>query len=113
MRSTAWRLDRAAGARHAHPGVRISVSAGAEGPRARSRGSRPRGHARGMGRGAHVILGASAKGKELEALIFDCDGVILESEHLHREYVFTHFSCCTEIVTATDSMWCASVKGLQ
>lgn len=29
-----------------------------------------------------VIVSASAS---LEALIFDCDGVILESEHLHRQ----------------------------
>lgn len=33
--------------------------------------------------------------RSLEALIFDCDGVILESEHLHRQAyndVFSHFN---------------------
>eukprot|EP00252_Welwitschia_mirabilis_P019956 TRINITY_DN476_c0_g1_i6.p1 TRINITY_DN476_c0_g1~~TRINITY_DN476_c0_g1_i6.p1 ORF type:complete len:181 (-),score=29.75 TRINITY_DN476_c0_g1_i6:1096-1638(-) len=33
----------------------------------------------------------------LEALIFDCDGVILESEHLHRNAyneTFAHFNVC-------------------
>lgn len=38
-----------------------------------------------------------AKAKVLETLIFDCDGVILESEHLHRNAynaTFTHFNVC-------------------
>lgn len=37
----------------------------------------------------------SAAARALEALIFDCDGVILESEHLHRQAyndAFTHFN---------------------
>lgn len=37
----------------------------------------------------------SAAARALEALIFDCDGVILESEHLHRQAyndAFAHFN---------------------
>lgn len=37
----------------------------------------------------------SAAARSLEALIFDCDGVILESEHLHRQAyndAFSHFN---------------------
>ncbi|XP_060185363.1 haloacid dehalogenase-like hydrolase domain-containing protein At4g39970 isoform X2 [Lycium barbarum] len=40
-------------------------------------------------------LSVSASSRALEALIFDCDGVILESEHLHRQAyndAFTHFN---------------------
>ncbi|XP_065873077.1 haloacid dehalogenase-like hydrolase domain-containing protein At4g39970 [Euphorbia lathyris] len=40
-------------------------------------------------------LSASASSASLEALIFDCDGVILESEHLHRQAyndAFAHFN---------------------
>ncbi|KAF5749786.1 putative 2-deoxyglucose-6-phosphate phosphatase [Tripterygium wilfordii] len=39
-------------------------------------------------------LSVSASQRALEALIFDCDGVILESEHLHRQAyndAFAHF----------------------
>ncbi|KAK3030980.1 hypothetical protein RJ639_035731 [Escallonia herrerae] len=42
-------------------------------------------------------LSISASGRALEALIFDCDGVILESEHLHRQAyndAFSHFNVC-------------------
>ncbi|KZV46749.1 haloacid dehalogenase-like hydrolase domain-containing protein-like [Dorcoceras hygrometricum] len=38
---------------------------------------------------------ASASSRALQALIFDCDGVILESEHLHRQAyndAFAHFN---------------------
>lgn len=40
-------------------------------------------------------LSVSASGRALDALIFDCDGVILESEHLHRQAyndAFSHFN---------------------
>ncbi|KAL4331259.1 hypothetical protein HN51_038010 [Arachis hypogaea] len=40
-------------------------------------------------------VSASASSSPLKALIFDCDGVILESEHLHRQAyndAFTHFN---------------------
>ncbi|XP_051141537.1 haloacid dehalogenase-like hydrolase domain-containing protein At4g39970 isoform X6 [Andrographis paniculata] len=42
-----------------------------------------------------VSASASASSHSLQALIFDCDGVILESEHLHRQAyndAFQHFS---------------------
>lgn len=42
-----------------------------------------------------LTVSASASSSALEALIFDCDGVILESEHLHRQAyndAFTHFN---------------------
>ncbi|KAJ9170379.1 hypothetical protein P3X46_018491 [Hevea brasiliensis] len=38
-----------------------------------------------------------ASSASLEALVFDCDGVILESEHLHRQAyndAFAHFNVC-------------------
>eukprot|EP00258_Populus_trichocarpa_P045340 XP_024461359.1 haloacid dehalogenase-like hydrolase domain-containing protein At4g39970 isoform X3 [Populus trichocarpa] len=41
------------------------------------------------------IVSSSAASASLEALIFDCDGVILESEHLHRQAyndAFAHFN---------------------
>ncbi|OEL31677.1 Haloacid dehalogenase-like hydrolase domain-containing protein [Dichanthelium oligosanthes] len=41
-----------------------------------------------------VAVSASASPASLDALIFDCDGVILESEHLHRQAyndAFAHF----------------------
>ncbi|KAK7318630.1 hypothetical protein RJT34_03333 [Clitoria ternatea] len=40
-------------------------------------------------------VSASASSSSLQALIFDCDGVILESEHLHRQAyndAFLHFN---------------------
>lgn len=40
-------------------------------------------------------VSASASSSSLQALIFDCDGVILESEHLHRQAyndAFAHFN---------------------
>ncbi|XP_057500626.1 haloacid dehalogenase-like hydrolase domain-containing protein At4g39970 [Actinidia eriantha] len=40
-------------------------------------------------------LAVSASASALQALIFDCDGVILESEHLHRQAyndAFSHFN---------------------
>lgn len=46
-----------------------------------------------------LSVSVSASSRSLEALIFDCDGVILESEHLHRQAyndAFSHFNvCCT------------------
>ncbi|XP_057783809.1 haloacid dehalogenase-like hydrolase domain-containing protein At4g39970 [Salvia miltiorrhiza] len=42
-----------------------------------------------------LVVTASASSRALEALIFDCDGVILESEHLHRQAyndAFAHFN---------------------
>ncbi|XP_073126035.1 haloacid dehalogenase-like hydrolase domain-containing protein At4g39970 [Henckelia pumila] len=41
------------------------------------------------------LVVASASSSALQALIFDCDGVILESEHLHRQAyndAFAHFN---------------------
>lgn len=41
------------------------------------------------------VLRVSASSQSLQALIFDCDGVILESEHLHRQAyndAFSHFN---------------------
>ncbi|KAK2970380.1 hypothetical protein RJ640_007508 [Escallonia rubra] len=49
-------------------------------------------------------LSISASGRALEALIFDCDGVILESEHLHRQAyndAFSHFSVCCPSSSST------------
>ena len=40
-------------------------------------------------------LSVSASSSSLQALVFDCDGVILESEHLHRQAyndAFAHFN---------------------
>lgn len=40
-------------------------------------------------------LRVSASSQSLQALIFDCDGVIIESEHLHRQAyndAFSHFN---------------------
>jgi hypothetical protein len=40
-------------------------------------------------------VSASASSSSFQALIFDCDGVILESEHLHRQAyndAFLHFN---------------------
>nr|XP_027073496.1 haloacid dehalogenase-like hydrolase domain-containing protein At4g39970 isoform X1 [Coffea arabica] len=45
-------------------------------------------------RGKSLLVSAAAAGA-LQALIFDCDGVILESEHLHRQAyndAFSHFN---------------------
>ncbi|CAN4126715.1 unnamed protein product [Withania somnifera] len=42
-----------------------------------------------------VSASSSSSERALEALIFDCDGVILESEHLHRQAyndAFSHFN---------------------
>ncbi|XP_059432361.1 haloacid dehalogenase-like hydrolase domain-containing protein At4g39970 [Corylus avellana] len=42
-----------------------------------------------------VSASASSSSKGLEVLVFDCDGVILESEHLHRQAyndAFAHFN---------------------
>ncbi|KAE7998048.1 hypothetical protein FH972_002626 [Carpinus fangiana] len=42
-----------------------------------------------------VSASASTSSKGLEVLVFDCDGVILESEHLHRQAyndAFAHFN---------------------
>ncbi|KAJ4833960.1 hypothetical protein Tsubulata_016636 [Turnera subulata] len=46
-------------------------------------------------RGAKSLSVSAATTASLEALIFDCDGVILESEHLHRQAyndAFAHFN---------------------
>jgi hypothetical protein len=46
-------------------------------------------------RASSLVVSASASPlRSLDALIFDCDGVILESEHLHRQAyndAFAHF----------------------
>lgn len=42
-----------------------------------------------------LVFSVSASARALQALIFDCDGVILESEHLHRQAyndAFAHFN---------------------
>ncbi|KAG8383543.1 hypothetical protein BUALT_Bualt04G0024600 [Buddleja alternifolia] len=42
-----------------------------------------------------LVVKVSASSRALQALIFDCDGVILESEHLHRQAyndAFSHFN---------------------
>ena len=41
-----------------------------------------------------VVSASASPPRSLDALIFDCDGVILESEHLHRQAyndAFAHF----------------------
>ncbi|XP_019182542.1 PREDICTED: haloacid dehalogenase-like hydrolase domain-containing protein At4g39970 [Ipomoea nil] len=41
------------------------------------------------------VSASASSGRALDALIFDCDGVILESEHLHRQAyndAFSHFN---------------------
>ncbi|KAM3360481.1 Haloacid dehalogenase-like hydrolase domain-containing protein [Capsicum baccatum] len=46
-------------------------------------------------RKSSLSVSASSSTRALEALIFDCDGVILESEHLHRQAyndAFSHFN---------------------
>lgn len=46
-------------------------------------------------RALSISASASSSSRSLQALIFDCDGVILESEHLHRQAyndAFVHFS---------------------
>ncbi|XP_061344566.1 haloacid dehalogenase-like hydrolase domain-containing protein At4g39970 [Gastrolobium bilobum] len=47
----------------------------------------------------HRVFSVSSSSSSLQALIFDCDGVILESEHLHRQAyndAFAHFNVrCT------------------
>ncbi|GER49617.1 haloacid dehalogenase-like hydrolase superfamily protein [Striga asiatica] len=45
--------------------------------------------------GKPAVVDVSASSRALQALIFDCDGVILESEHLHRQAyndAFAHFN---------------------
>ncbi|CAA0841810.1 Haloacid dehalogenase-like hydrolase domain-containing protein [Striga hermonthica] len=47
------------------------------------------------GRPVAIAVAVSASSRALQALIFDCDGVILESEHLHRQAyndAFAHFN---------------------
>lgn len=46
------------------------------------------------GKPLSVSVSAAASSDHLQALVFDCDGVILESEHLHRQAyndAFAHF----------------------
>ncbi|KAB1210198.1 hypothetical protein CJ030_MR6G024470 [Morella rubra] len=46
------------------------------------------------GKPLSVSVSAAASSDRLQALVFDCDGVILESEHLHRQAyndAFAHF----------------------
>lgn len=54
-------------------------------------------------------LSASASSRALHALIFDCDGVILESEHLHRQAyndAFTHFNVrCPSSSSSQSLVW--------
>ncbi|KAJ7956799.1 Haloacid dehalogenase-like hydrolase domain-containing protein [Quillaja saponaria] len=54
-----------------------------------------------------VSASASASSSSLQALIFDCDGVILESEHLHRQAyndAFAHFSVRCPSSSSSDSL---------
>lgn len=51
--------------------------------------------ARPTGRKKKFCFSVSAASRALQALIFDCDGVIIESEHLHRQAyngAFLHFN---------------------
>ncbi|KAL2551369.1 Haloacid dehalogenase-like hydrolase domain-containing protein [Forsythia ovata] len=54
-------------------------------------------------------LSVSASSRALHALIFDCDGVILESEHLHRQAyndAFTHFNVrCPSSSSSQPLVW--------
>lgn len=56
-----------------------------------------------------VAASASASNRALQALIFDCDGVILESEHLHRQAyndAFAHFNVrCPSSSSAQPLNW--------
>ncbi|XP_006659518.2 haloacid dehalogenase-like hydrolase domain-containing protein At4g39970 [Oryza brachyantha] len=61
----------------------------------------------------HVVVSASAASSSssatsLDALIFDCDGVILESEHLHRQAyndAFAHFGVSCDPAAAGTLYW--------
>ncbi|KAI8540821.1 hypothetical protein RHMOL_Rhmol08G0014600 [Rhododendron molle] len=54
-------------------------------------------------------LSVSVSSRSLQALIFDCDGVILESEHLHRQAyndAFSHFDVrCPSSATSQPLNW--------
>ncbi|KAK7358998.1 hypothetical protein VNO77_00941 [Canavalia gladiata] len=53
-----------------------------------------------------VSASASSSPSSLQALIFDCDGVILESEHLHRQAyndAFSHFYVCCPSSSSSSS----------
>lgn len=55
-----------------------------------------------------IVFSASASASSLEALIFDCDGVILESEHLHRQAyndAFAHFGVRCPPISAGPLYW--------
>jgi hypothetical protein len=62
-------------------------------------------------RAPRLVVSASASygpASSLEALIFDCDGVILESEHLHRQAyndAFTHFGVRCPPASADPLYW--------
>uniref|UniRef100_A0A0E0EMI9 Uncharacterized protein n=1 Tax=Oryza meridionalis TaxID=40149 RepID=A0A0E0EMI9_9ORYZ len=61
------------------------------------------GYARRRAPARHVVACASSSAGSLDALIFDCDGVILESEHLHRQAyndAFAHFGVSCEPASA-------------
>ncbi|KAF9607903.1 hypothetical protein IFM89_003717 [Coptis chinensis] len=54
------------------------------------------------------ISASSSSSSPLHALIFDCDGVILESEHLHRQAyndAFTHFNVRCSSTTPEPLNW--------
>ncbi|KAL5222384.1 hypothetical protein ABZP36_027097 [Zizania latifolia] len=63
-------------------------------------------------RASPLVVSASASqppsASSLDALIFDCDGVILESEHLHRQAyndAFEHFGVSCEPAAAAPLYW--------
>ncbi|XP_034601455.1 haloacid dehalogenase-like hydrolase domain-containing protein At4g39970 isoform X2 [Setaria viridis] len=63
-------------------------------------------------RAARLVVSASASpaspASSLDALIFDCDGVILESEHLHRQAyndAFAHFGVRCPPASADPLYW--------
>uniref|UniRef100_A0A0E0QKH2 Haloacid dehalogenase-like hydrolase domain-containing protein n=1 Tax=Oryza rufipogon TaxID=4529 RepID=A0A0E0QKH2_ORYRU len=98
----------AAAARRSPSGHRAPPSAVLSPPR-RLATLRCLGYARRRAQARHVVACASAASAgSLDALIFDCDGVILESEHLHRQAyndAFAHFgvSCEPASAAATDA----------
>lgn len=52
-------------------------------------------HLKPINRKSLRVSASSSSSRALQALIFDCDGVILESEHLHRQAyndAFSHFN---------------------
>ncbi|KAH0453669.1 hypothetical protein IEQ34_017993 [Dendrobium chrysotoxum] len=59
-------------------------------------------------RASPPTLAAASTTSSLQALIFDCDGVILESEHLHRQAyneAFAHFSVRCPVSSPKPLYW--------